>query len=127
MAFDDETDPFDDIFRSFFGGTPVRSRRSRVRVAGGEEETVSFVDDDNYVYLILELPGFLGNEISVDVDERIVVVRAKSRKIEGVQDYLKRRLSEGVELRKQLPTYASPKKFTHTFSNGVLEVTFSKK
>src|SRR3989344_3976985 len=125
---EDVGDPFDSIVRQFFGSNGRGRLRRRTDIDSDERESeIGFVEGNGKVFLIIEMPGFDENDITIDVDERNLEIRAKKRKIEGVKEYLTNRLKEGMIIRKSLPSNASAKKFLHTFRNGILEVALDKK
>jgi HSP20 family molecular chaperone IbpA len=121
--FDD--DPFEEIVREFFGGTPKRKREEFIK---GEEEdrVIDFVEDTDYVYVVFELPGYNEKDIFVTVKGNNLEIRAQKSSDEKVQDYLSKKLKQGIYLKKQLPNFVSNKNFNYTMKNGVLEVVFLK-
>lgn len=124
MGFFDD-DPFEDIVNQFFGNQ--RARR-RTRSQNYEEEKNSqFIEEDNYIYVIIELPGYEEKDISISVKENSLIVYAKSSEKSESQDYLAQKHKEGIKMEQQIPNNAISKKFSKTFRNGVLEVTFMKK
>ena len=55
MGFFDD-DPFDDIVREFFGGSPVRGRKRQNVIKNEEDDRViDFIEERDKVYLIFEL------------------------------------------------------------------------
>ena len=127
MADDFFEDPFDSIVREFFGGAPVR--RGRRTIINGEEEdrTIDFIEDNNYVYSIFELPGFEERDINVSIRGKELQIVAKKIPSEEVQAYLAQKLSRGISITKTLPNFVSTKKHKITMKNGILEITFNKK
>ena len=126
--FDDENDPFDDIIREFFGGSPIRRSRKREQFISGEDEdrTIDFVEDENYVYLIFELPGFNEKDISVIVKGKELEITAHKSNGENIPDYLHQKLRQGLHVKKRLPNFVSSKKFKKSMRNGILEIKFIK-
>ncbi|MBS3098644.1 Hsp20/alpha crystallin family protein [Candidatus Pacearchaeota archaeon] len=127
--FDDDNDPFDSIVREFFGGSPIRRGKKKQQFIQGEEEDrkIDFVDDEKKVYVVFELPGFTEKDVSVRVHERELEIIAKKRDRERMQDYLSEKLERGIVIKKELPNFVNPKKFSHTMRNGILEVVFEKR
>ena len=126
--FDEDDDPFDNIFRDFFG-QQVGNRKRRETIIRGEEEdrVIDFIEDDEKVYLVFELPGFNEKDISVSVNNKQLEIKAKKREVENIQEYLMQKLHQGLMIQKTLPNFINSKKFSHTMRNGILEVAFSKK
>lgn len=125
MNFED--DPFEDIVNQFFGNSE-RIRRSRIkRFVDEEDQNSQFIEEDNYIYLIVELPGYSEKEISVSIKGDRIVISAKSSQRIEAQDYLEQKRREGIMIEQILPDNIKTKNFTKTFRNGVLEVTFEKR
>ncbi|GEM_PF-949383 len=129
MGFFDDEDPFDSIVREFFGGEPLHRRKRREQFIRGEDEErkIDFVEDEDYVYFIFELPGFSEKDVSVIVNGRELEISAEKVNGEGIQDYLHQKLRQGLVIRRELPNFVSNKGFSHTIKNGVLEIVFNKK
>lgn len=125
---DDFNDPFESIIKEFFGDR-VRYNPQRNQVIKGEEEErfIDFVETDDYLYLVFELPGFEKKDINVDVKNNKIEVIAKKRDVETCQNYLCNKLKTGVKIVKKLPDFVNLKNYKKTFKNGVLEVQFLKK
>lgn len=127
MGLFDETDPFDDIVREFFGQHPKMQGYRRSPAQGvREDRAASIVEDEDSIFLIFELSGYDENDVSVEIKGRVLEIHAQKSNREGVQDYLHQKLRQGATLRKQLPASVNPKKFSHTMRNGVLEILFQK-
>lgn len=128
MSFFDDDDPFDSIVREFFGASPIRRRRNQGQFIKGENEdrTIDFIEDEDYIYLVFELPGFSERDVSVIVKGKELEVSAQKSNGENIQDYLNQKLRQGFIIRKQLPNFVSTKNFKHTMRNGILEITFIK-
>ncbi|MBD3252218.1 Hsp20 family protein [Candidatus Pacearchaeota archaeon] len=126
MGFFDD-DPFEDIVREIFGGSPVRRARKDTFIKGEDEDRViDFIEDEDKVYLIFELPGYNENDISVAVKGKELEISAKKSNGENIQDYLHQKLRNGISIRKNIPKFINSKKMSHTMRNGVLEVVFNK-
>ncbi|MFC1682242.1 Hsp20/alpha crystallin family protein [Nanoarchaeota archaeon] len=130
MGFFDE-DPFEDLFKDFFGGTSPKSRKYREQIIQGEEEdrTIDFLEDEKKIYFIFELSGYNESDIIIEVNKNILEIKASKKNcdIENVQDYLSKKLCNGLIIKKTLPNFINSKKFSNTMKNGVLEVIFNKK
>lgn len=128
MSFfdDNNNEPFDSIVREFFG-EPVRKERREQFIRGEDEDrTIDFVEDEDYIYLVFELPGFNEKDVSVIVKGKELEISAQKSNGENMQNYLNQKLRQGLFVKKQLPNFISPKNFSHTMRNGVLEILFNK-
>jgi len=118
-------DPFDSIIREFFGRTP---RRNGTFISGEEEDrNIDFIEGNDYVYFIFELPGYNEEDINISIKGRELQIRVRKKITENVQAYLSRKLSQEVSITKNIPNFISPKRYKHTMKNGVLEIVFNKK
>lgn len=123
-------DPFEEIVREFFGGNQRRIGRSQDFIQGEEDErNIDFIEDNDYLYLIFELFGYNEKNIVVNVkgQELEIIARKNSNDVEKVQDYLTKKLGNGIAIKKTLPKFVNLKNFKHTIRNGILEVIFSKR
>ena len=130
MGFFENNDQFEDIVREFLGGGNSRIRRDNYEeiIEGEEEERViDFIEDENYVYLIFELPGYSEKDISISIKGRELEIIVKKKSIGEVQDYLIEKLNNRLFIKKRLPNFIKTKNFKHTLKNGVLEIVFIKK
>lgn len=129
MGFFDD-DPFEDIVREFFGHSPgYKERRTRRAFSTSEEEdrTIDFVETEDYVYIIFELPGYGEDDISVVVKGNTLELSAKKKNNDGTQDYLQQKLNHGLFIKKTIPNFVNPKKFDYTIRNGILEIKLERK
>lgn len=124
---DDFNDPFDSIVSQFFGRPYGRGARKRYEISGEEESELGFVETNEKVFLILEIPGYNEKEISIILKDKKLEIHAKKIHLENVKDYLANKLQRGVTISKTLPSHVSTKNFSHTFKNGILEVAFDRK
>lgn len=122
-------DDFDSIVRSFFGDRTGRKTRVRQTVDESDEEEseLGFIENKDSVFLVLEFPGYIGEEVSVNVKDKVIEIRAKKISVEGMQDYLANKFKQGIVVSRKLPDFVSTKKFDYNFKNGILEVRFDKK
>jgi HSP20 family molecular chaperone IbpA len=122
-------DPFEDIVRRFFGHNSLTEERNRKSVIEGEEEdrVIDFIESDDKVYLVFELPGYSKGDIIVVIKGKELEIRAQKKNGEKMQDYLMQKLHKGIFVKKNLPDFVNPKKFSHTMKNGILEVIFDRK
>lgn len=126
--FDDESDPFDDIVREFFGERKPRTRSAGNVVRGEKEERiVDYIEEKDYVYFVFEIPGYSKEDIEVELNDNILEVNASKKKLENVQDYLTSKLKKGAYFKKTIPEKIKVKNFEWTFNNGILEVKLKRK
>lgn len=121
-------DDFDSMIRDFFGDAKPRRRVSEDEFISGENEerTIDFIESENKFFVVFELPGYEKEDIHLDVKGNKLIVDVKKKISETMEDYMARKLSQGMQISKTLPQYIKPKKYSYTFSNGVLEVSFEK-
>jgi len=137
MGFFEDNDPFESIVREFFGHSPSTrasaGRKHSETIIQGEEEDriIDFVEDENSIYLVFELPGYNEKDVSVTIKGKDLEIRvAKNNEscyAEKAQEYLIQKLCQGIFIKKTLPKFIQPKGFKHTMKNGILEIIFSKK
>ena len=130
MTFFDDNDPFENIVREFFGGRTSRiggDNYEEIIESEKEERVIDFIQDENYIYLIFELPGYNEKDISISIKGKELEIIAKKRKMGEVQNYLIQKLNDGLFIKKNLPNFIKTKNFKHTVKNGVLEIVFVKK
>ena len=130
MGFFEDDDQFENIIREFLGGRTSRIRKGNyeeIIESEREERVVDFIEDESYVYLIFELPGYSEKDISISIKGRELEIIAKKRNIEGIQNYLMEKFNNGFFIKKNLPNFIKTKNFKHTVKNGVLEIVFIKK
>jgi|SRR3989338_6615481 len=128
MGFFDD-DPFDNIIEEFFGRSRPRTRYKREQFIKGEDEerVIDFIETDEKVYLIFEIPGYIEKDVTVEINGKNIEITAQKKNLENVKDYLAQKLAYGMHYKRALPDYINTKKFTHTIKNGILEITFDKK
>ncbi|HKL23810.1 MAG TPA: Hsp20/alpha crystallin family protein, partial [Candidatus Nanoarchaeia archaeon] len=130
MAFFGD-DPFDEIVREFFGRD--LSQQANPQQNGGfirgekEERNIDYVEDEKYVYLIFEIPGFSEKDVSVNISGKTIEINTTKSDEAKMQDYLAGKLRKGTQIRKTLPEKVKTKNFQQTIKNGILELTFHKK
>ena len=130
MGFFEEDDQFENIVREFLGGRTSRIGKDNyeeIIESEREERVVDFIEDESYVYIIFELPGYGEKDISISIKGRELEIIAKKRNIEGIQNYLMEKFNNGFFIKKNLPNFIKTKNFKHTVKNGVLEIVFIKK
>lgn len=130
MGFFEDNDSFENIVREFFEGRTSeigRDNYEEIIESEKEERVIDFIQDENYIYLIFELPGYNEKDISISIKGRELEIIAKKRSVGEVQNYLMQKLNNGLFIKKNLPNFIKTKNFKHTVKNGVLEIVFVKK
>lgn len=132
MAFLGEgNDPFDDIVREFFGKDVGAGSPKKREVIRGEsdEGKIDYVEDENNVYLLLEVPGYSDKDVTINISGDNLTVNAakKEEDIESMPEYMSKKLIKGTSINKTLPENVKAKNFEKTVKNGVLEIKFNKK
>lgn len=127
MGFFNE-DPFEDIVREFFGGSPGRVSKSQKEVVSGEDEerNIDYVETPDRIFLVFELPGYVERDVSVEVKSNKINVVASKKNLNNLSPGMINKFSKDVEFSKALPSTIKNKKFESTFKNGVLEVKFKR-
>lgn len=121
-------DPFDRIVREFFGNSGFRDDSSNWIKGEEEDRNIDFIQTDDYVYLVFELPGYSEQDVKVDIKGNEINVSAKKSKLkESHGDYVSQKLANGIFINKLLPKFIVPRNFKTTFRNGILELCFKKK
>lgn len=121
-------DPFENLVRQFFGGEAYDENSQDEVIENEEEErNIDFIETEDKIYLIFEMPGFEESDLSIVVNKKEIIISASAKKSEGAQDYLVKKLREGISFSKLLPRNADYKKYSTSFKNGVLEVAFNRK
>ena len=129
MGFFEDNDQFEDIIREFLGESNSRIRRDdyeEIIEGEVEEGIIDFIEDENYIYLIFELPGYDEKDILISIKGRKLEIIAKKRNSVEVQNYLTQKLNTGFFINKNLPSFIKTKNFKHTVKNGILELVFIK-
>ncbi len=132
MNFFDDEDPFENIIKEFFGARPeirpdIKKYRENIITGEKEERIIDFIEDDNKIYLVFELPGYDKKDVLINIKGKELEIKINKKSNEGVQDYLIQKLHQEISIKKILPKFINTKKFTHTMKNGVLEIIFDKK
>ena len=130
MGFFGDNDQFEDIIREFLGDSNSRIRRDdyeEIIEGEVEEGIIDFIENEDYIYLIFELPGYDEKDILISIKGRKLEIIAKKRNSVEVQNYLTQKLNTGFFIKKNLPSFIKTKNFKHTVKNGILELVFIKK
>ncbi len=122
--FDDD---FDSIVREFFGEkSPARITQRNVISNEDEERNIDFVETKDNYFVLFELSGYDKEDVKVEIKGNEIIIQAHKKCSERVEDYLAKRLNQGMKIIKTIPKNIKTKKFEHTFRNGVLEIKFRK-
>lgn len=127
--FDDDEDIFGDLLRDFMGENSYNYEPNRREIISGEadERKIGITESGEKVFLLFKIPGYEEKDIRVETQDGYIEISAKKKETTQIQDYFLNKLTEGIFLRKQLPSFVDSKKFKYTFKNGILEVSFNKK
>lgn len=123
--FDD--DNFEDILNQFMGNSARVRKKSRSKIREDEEQNTQFIEEDKYIYCIIELPGYQEEEVNLSIKEDILIISARAINNSNTQDYFSQKHKEGITLQQRIPSDIKTKNLKKTFRNGVLEVTFEKR
>lgn len=122
-------DFFDEIEKAFFNNSYSRPRTSssgNVVQSEREERVIDYIEEDNEVYFIFELPGFREKDIHVSLKGNNLNVNVLKKDFSEVKSYLKEKLSQEISFSKNIPVKVD-KNFNKNFKNGILEVKFRRK
>lgn len=123
-----DEDPFERIAREFFGANRDLSSSGNGFIESEEEDrNIDFVQTDDYIYVVFELPGYKEGDVDVSIRGNELRVLARSKVTESGDEYIARKLRDGVSITKLLPKFVVPKGYKTSFRNGVLEICFKKK
>lgn len=117
-------DPFEDIINEFFGRK--NQRPNRIISNEKEERIIDFIEDKNNIYIVFEIPGYLKEDIDLEITKNKIVINGKKKNLQRVQPYLQKKLQQGINITKNLPEITKKKKHSYTIKNGILEVKFKK-
>lgn len=121
-------DPFDRLAREFFGASGGISSSDNGFIENEEEErNMDFVQTDDYVYVVFELPGYREQDIEVSIKGNELRILAQGKATESSDEYIASKLHDGVSITKLLPDYIIFTNYKTTFRNGILELCFKKK
>ena len=130
-----------DLFRGWspfreYGALPSRLARffgeggQQVPFTGRFAPSVDIAEDDDRYVITVELPGSKKEDVTVEMNDRVLTIRGEKRN-EREEKKEKRRLVErsyGTFSRSfTLPANADPEKISASFKDGVLTVTIAKR
>ena len=121
---------FDDFFQGF--GFPARSRIGTGNLFNslGFQAKVNIASDDKNYHISLEVPGLTEQDISLELDNRILTIRGEKREENETKDrhYYRVEHSYGSFQRVlALPDDADENDVTATIKNGLLDLSLPRK
>lgn len=120
-------DPFEDIVASFFNRSGIRKRGRNQRKDEEDNSELGFIETPDYIFLILEIPGYSQKEIAIIVKNNELHITAQKSSLANVKVYLVQKFEQELKIIRTIPSSANAKKMDYTYKNGVLEVAFEKK
>jgi HSP20 family protein len=126
-------DPYREIqdrFNRAFGLVPARRERDEEMSLGAWIPPVDIVEDKDRISLMVELPGFKEDEISIQMEGGVLTIRGE-RKFEKEQEgrtYHRVERSYGQFVRTfTLPNNVDRENVHASFRNGILEIELPKR
>ena len=126
MSFFDD-DPFEDIVKEFFGNRTKTSSSGNFVKGEQEERVIDYIEEDDFVYLVFELPGYSKEDINIEIKGREIEISAVKENPQNIRPAIAQKLRSGTFFRKILPSGIKIKKHEQSFNNGVLALRFKKK
>ena len=120
MIFDEFDSFFNRAFNDFYG-TERFVEQSRY-----EEPIKDIWEDNNKVYVTIELPGIEEKDIQLTVRSNFIEIVAPRNDMVSARFYRNERLNDGYYARIIMPSRIKTEPIKKTFSNGVLELIFEK-
>ncbi len=125
-------DPFEELRRMQERISRLMDEFDRFTASGAERgltAPVDVIDEGDRLRIVVDLPGFEKDDISVYVEDRDLVVKAerKEEKEEKGRSYIRKERSYGQVYRRiPLPSDIDEERIKARYNNGVLEVEISK-
>lgn len=120
-------DPFEEILRNFFGDERVIAPKEKNFISGeAEDRNIDFIETENNIFILFELPGYTKEDITIDINGDNLVIFAKRKSSNKIEDNLINKLRAGIVINKILPKMIKFKKYNSSMINGILELTFKK-
>ncbi len=125
-------DPFEELRRMQDRISRLMDEIDRFTVPSVERSftaPVDVIDEGDKLRVVVDLPGFEKNDISVYIEDSELVVKARrgEEKEEKGRNYLKRERSYGEVYRRiALPSDVDQDKIKARYNNGVLEIEIPK-
>ena len=123
MGFFD--DDIDDIFSEFFS-QPMRRRTYTKQSSEEDERVMDFIETDEHVFFIIELPGYEKEDVAIKIEGRVIQIQAKKRALDNAKEYLAEKLAQGLKYKRALPEGIATKRYIESMKNGILELRFDK-
>lgn len=117
----------DDLNATFFHATPAGYLRRSVTTARPASD---IYETESHYYLQLDVPGIPKDDISVEVENGILVVRGERKETlpdDGAKKIFSSRATGKFEESFSLPESADVEKISGSYKDGVLFVTIEKK
>jgi len=96
-----------------FGNVRPDEKTGRATVHEVIEPPVDVFEEPDHVSVVVELPGVGPDDLSIEVDDDILNIRAERNKKKYHKEVL-------------LPAAFKPEQMTHTCRNGILEIRFQR-
>ena len=96
-----------------FGNVRPDEKTGRATVHEVIEPPVDVFEEPDHVSVVVELPGVGPDDLSIEVDDDILNIRAERNKKKYQKEVL-------------LPAAFKPEQMTHTCRNGILEIRFQR-
>ena len=125
-------DPFEELRRMQERISKLMEEFDRFAVPSVERSAsapVDVIDEDEKLRVVVDLPGFEKNDISVYIEDGDLVIKAKrsEEKEEKGRNYLRKERSYGEVYRRiSLPSDVDEEKVRARYNNGVLEIEIPK-
>ncbi|MEA3414013.1 MAG: Hsp20/alpha crystallin family protein [Nanoarchaeota archaeon] len=125
--FNNEDDPFEDILNEFFGRKVTRnSSAGNVIKNENEERIIDYIEEEEFIYFVFELPGFEKKDIEIKVKNNELIINILKKDVKNIKNHLKDKLLTKNSFKKTIPIKIK-KDFDYSFNNGILEVKFKRK
>ena len=123
--------PASDVFDDFFGGffNPLNSGQESVSATGAHSLKVDIYEKDGNIILEAELAGVQKDDITVDVEGKILTLGGERKHDEDIAKdnrYRSERSYGSFERKFSLPFEVETDNITANFKNGVLTLSISK-
>ena len=118
--------PFDSVFDDFF--YPSREREAHLSGMNWNPKVDVYEEKDSFV-VKAELPGVAKEDISLDVEDRVMTLKGETEQDNEVKEenyYRRERVSGSFERAFTLPADVDPESINAEYKDGVLTVTIPK-
>jgi len=110
---------FDRFFYPFSGD----ESSSRVRAS---EFPVDVFEDKDHVFVEAELPGFRKDEVSAEIEEGVLHIKAEHKTAEQGTEGARKRKPDRLERTLNLPATVEPNQVDARMEDGILKLVFNK-